>query len=620
MQDRFRLLFLLTLLLSIGTSMADDLFQAAGIGDLNKIEAQSEKIDAVDPRSGLTAWQIAKINGRDEAANLLAEKGADPKTKFPHPAETLAKFLAGHAQPNAPGASVLVAKDGQIVFAGGVGLADLDSKEQITAETVFRIGSITKQFVATAILLLADEGRLSVKDKLSKYYPDWPRGDEITLHHLLTHSSGMASFTALPNFEPWDPTTVDEVIATFRDQPHGFDPGKDWHYNNSGYLLLGEIASSVAGKPYQQLLAERVFDPEKIRTTGAHRPELDLEPEARGYVQSEGKGPWELPERDWHMSHAAGAGEFYSTIGDLYRWNEAVYGGRVLKPETLKMAHTPAGIESESPLAAQGMVYGYGWVIEKRRGLNFIWHNGGIPGFYSSIVRFPDQNLTIVALSNSSTPPAGLEPDTIIEIAGSLWLWEEMESQSSFRSREIEIDPAKLTDYAGAFDLKMLGVMRFRVEEGRLLGRLANQPWNPVTPTGEDIWEFPKQKAKFIFSRDDAGSVVSVRLEQRGLKVTGEVFEEPETAELTRQQLLEFAGSYKLGAAGKFVFRIDDEGSLMAKLGNQSEFQYFPSAETDDRVFCRAVRADIQFERDDEGAVNALVLHQGGAKMRALKE
>ncbi|MEM7013651.1 MAG: serine hydrolase domain-containing protein, partial [Verrucomicrobiota bacterium] len=306
------------LALLIPAAAGADIFEAASDGDLNKIDEKKDQVHEIDPRSGLTAWQIATVRGRVEAADLLMHHGADPKLEFPEPAKTLDKLLTHYEKENAPGVAVLVAKDGEIVLENGYGLANLESGEKITKDTVFRIGSITKQFAAVATLLLADDEKLSVDDKLSKFYPDWPRGDEIALHHLMTHTSGMTSFTSLPNFEPYEPTTPDEVIATFRDKDHMFDPGKDWHYCNSGYFLLGEIAEQVGGKPYPQLLKERIFDSNKMTKIGAHRPELKLDNEALGYIRVE-EG-WGLPEKDWHMSHAGGAGEFYATLGELFHW------------------------------------------------------------------------------------------------------------------------------------------------------------------------------------------------------------------------------------------------------------------------------------------------------------
>lgn len=608
------------LVFAIAQAAAEDdesFFNAAVVGNLTRLEAETENLDRVDPRSGLTAWQIAKVNRRDEAADLLLHNGADPKVRFPHPAEVLAKYLDAHEQPDTPGVAVLVSKGGQIVFAGGYGLANLKTGEKIGAETVFRIGSITKQFAATALLLLVDEGKLALDDKLSKFYPDWPRGDEITVHQLLTHTSGMTSFTSLPNFAPYEPTTADEVIATFKNQPQVFEPGTEYQYNNSGYFLVGEIASEVAGKPYQQLLKERIFDAAGMKRTGAHRPELDLEPEARGYLRGSEGESWELPDQDWHMSHAGAAGEFYATIGDLHRWNEAIFNGAALKPETRAAAHRPGGIEPDSDLVTkENLSYGYGWVADDFQGLHMIWHNGGFPGFYAKLTRFPEHEMTVVALSNSSPPPSGFNPDEVTKVAASLWLWEAMETQPSFRSNESEMTEEDLAEFVGTFDFGGIGVMRFRAEDGGLHGKLAAQGWNELVSMGEDVWQFPAVGAKFTFSRNDKGAVTAVRLEQGGLDINGARFDEPEAGELSREQLLDFEGKFKRFQAGDFVFRVDGNDRLLGRLGSQQEFVYTPVEGVDDRVFSRAIRAEIQFERGDDGAVSALTLHQGGAKIR----
>ncbi|MEM7012332.1 MAG: DUF3471 domain-containing protein, partial [Verrucomicrobiota bacterium] len=291
-----------------------------------------------------------------------------------------------------------------------------------------------------------------------------------------------------------------------------------------------------------------------------------------------------------------------------------------LKPETREAAHTPNGIESDSPLASMGMAYGYGWVIDEYRGLKIVWHNGGFPGFYCRLMRFPEHNLTVAALSNSSQPPKGLEPDSVAEMAVSLWLWEEMDDQPSFRYDETEMTEEELAAYVGTFDFVTLGVMRFRVEDGKLQGRLATQPWSELASTGEDEWQIPSVKAKFTFERDDDGAVKSVLLDQGGLKLNGLKFDQPKEAKWSREQLEELAGTYKLKLGADFVVRIDDQDRMMAKLGPQQEFRYYPKDGAEDRVFCRSIRVELQFERDDEGKVNAMILHQGGAEIRGERQ
>ena len=167
---------------------------------------------------------------------------------------------------------MLVARDGKVLLSHGFGMADLSHDVPITPTTKFRIGSVTKQFTAAAILKLQEEGRLSVNDKLSKFFPDFPRGDEVTIHHLLTHTSGIKSFTSKPDFMATvtSPATSDQMIDSFKNDPFDFDPGEELSYNNSGYFLLGLIIEKVSGKSFNDYLRDTFFEPLGMHDTGVH--------------------------------------------------------------------------------------------------------------------------------------------------------------------------------------------------------------------------------------------------------------------------------------------------------------------------------------------------------------
>ena len=216
------------------------------------------------------------------------------------------------------GVAVLIARDGKIVFQGGFGLADLAARTPVTPETKFRIGSITKQFTAAAILKLAEEKKLALTDPLAKFFPDFPHGGGITLHHLLTHTSGIHSYTDKPEFlsrvsEPIEPG---KLIAWFRDDPPDFEPGAGFHYDNSAYFLLGEIVAKVSGKPFADYLRETFFEPLGMKDTGLYVNAAPPPGMAAGCSFADGKT---APALDWDMSWAGGAGALYSTVGDLFR-------------------------------------------------------------------------------------------------------------------------------------------------------------------------------------------------------------------------------------------------------------------------------------------------------------
>src|SRR5207237_1030940 len=243
------------------------------------------------------------------------------------------------------------AQGGKILFEKGYGLANLEHRVPITPQTKFRIGSISKQFTASAILKLCEQGTLRLDNKLSKFIPDFPRGDEVTIHHLLTHTSGIHRYTSKPDFMATVMMSVktEDLINSFKNDPSDFAPGTKWSYNNSGYLLLGYIIEKVSGQTYEGFLGQNFFEPLAMNNTGVHHAIDVLEHEAHGYAYDDGKMKKAL---NWDMSRAGGAGALYSTVGDLFRWNEAVFHGKVLREESLATAFTPvktAENETERP-------------------------------------------------------------------------------------------------------------------------------------------------------------------------------------------------------------------------------------------------------------------------------
>lgn len=618
---RFLCLLSVFLLLRHADAAAEaELHVAAAQGDLTTLEkliAATPDLNAADPASGLTAWQVSRLHGRDEAAAILAKAGADTKAAFPPPLETLDRIMKAGARPGAPGIALLVARDGKIMFEKGYGLADIEEKKPVTPETIFRIGSITKQFTATAILLCEEDGKLKTDDTLDKFFPGFPRGGKITLHHLLTHTSGIRSFTGLPDFmsHVTESRTPEQMIAMFRDAPPDFEPGADWLYCNSGYFLLGEIAGKAAGRPYAELLRDRIFAQAGMTRTGVHRPGLNLPDEARGYARNGAK--WK-PAVNWDMSQAGGAGEIYSTVGDLFRWNEAIFNDRALKASSLKKAHTPVNVAGKSATGSQGKSYAYGWVVAEKRGLKTIWHNGGLDGFTSVIVRFPEQKVTIVALANTMTPARGMSPDEALNVAARLFLWELMKPQPCVRETPLP-DGVKLSDYTGTFDFSTVGVMRFRTSNGNLEGKLAAQQWGKLRPAGRDRFREEAVDATFEFQRDAKGAVSAVKLTQRGMNLTGQRFTEPKEGRVEPGKLAELAGTYDIGL-GKFVLRTTgDKGALAGRLGAQQDFDYFPVDGAGDRLFCRAVHVELEFKRNSDGKITEMILHQNGIKLPGKK-
>jgi CubicO group peptidase (beta-lactamase class C family) len=316
------------------------------------------------------------------------------------PSENADALLNGLIKTNDPGLAILVAQDGKIIFEKSYGLADLEHHVPVIPQTTFRIASMTKQFTASAILKLQEQGKLSIDDKLAKYIPDFPRGNEVTLRQLLTHTSGIHDYS--PELDHLSdvvkPITTEANIGVIKNQKHlyDFDPGTKWRYDNSGYELLGYIVEKVSGQSYGDFLRENFFQPLGMTNTGVYREHLGLPHEALGY--SLGTNGFEPPfyiDPSW----SGGDGALYSTVEDLYHWNEGIFNGRALDAASLKAAFTPVGMKEGQLNSGDG--YGFGWYVGHYRGLLRISHGGARPDFTSMMLRLPDENFTVVVLANS---------------------------------------------------------------------------------------------------------------------------------------------------------------------------------------------------------------------------
>lgn len=307
-------------------------------------------------------------------------------------AQRIGAYLQAQADSGAFSGVVLAARDGQVLFQGGFGMADAERGVPNTPQTVFRLGSITKQFTAMAILLLAADGKLSLEDPACRYLDNCPPAwAPITIRHLLTHTSGLPNYTDFDDFDATEgqPATPAQLIARFRDLPLNFAPGTDYSYCNSGYVLLGAIIERVSGESYESFLTRRIFGPLGMEHTGYDHDPLGISGRAIGYVSP---GDRAAP-LDLTTLFAAGA--LSSTVGDLLKWDRALAAGRLLPPALQQAMFTPFRND-----------YGYGWKVVQRFGRRAQLHDGLVSGFSTNITRFPDDGVVVITLSNYQAAPA----------------------------------------------------------------------------------------------------------------------------------------------------------------------------------------------------------------------
>jgi D-alanyl-D-alanine carboxypeptidase len=307
------------------------------------------------------------------------------------------QLLAASYKPTDPGAVVLIAKNGKPLLRKAYGMADVEKGTALKVEDVFRIGSVTKSFTAMAILLLEEEGTLSVKDEITRFLPDYPmQGHKITIEHLLTHTSGVAIYTEMPNVRnAVTLSTPREVIDLFKNAPMLNAPGEQFVYNNAGYYLLGAVIEKVSGMSYADFMAKRIFTPLGMHNTayeGRERGVTHGAKRATGYRTQDGR--FMLPP-DISTNLTFSAGGLVSTADDINSWQNAMASEKLLKPATWKRVFTPAILNSGKPAE-----YGYGWVLRKLRGQPMREHSGVIAGFQAMVLMLPQEQLSLVFLTN----------------------------------------------------------------------------------------------------------------------------------------------------------------------------------------------------------------------------
>ena len=285
--------------------------------------------------------------------------------------------------------SVLVARDGKMVLDKGYGFANLEWSIPDSPTTKFRLGSITKQFTAACILLLEERGKLKIDDPVKKYMPDAPTAwDKITIFHVLTHTSGIPSFTSFPDYRSTEATatTPEKLVARFRDKPLDFEPGEKWNYSNSGYVLLGYLIEKISGQSYSEFVQQNIFTPLGMNDSGYDSNSAIIQRRAAGYSPRP-DGPVNAGYIDMTIPFSAGA--LYSTTEDLLRWEQGLFGGKLLSPTSLQKMTTPFKED-----------YALGLGVRSVNGRKVIEHGGGIEGFNTELAYYPEDKLVVAVLGN----------------------------------------------------------------------------------------------------------------------------------------------------------------------------------------------------------------------------
>jgi CubicO group peptidase (beta-lactamase class C family) len=411
--------------------------------------------------------------------------------------QKLDELMEAYCKVNKFNGSVLFSKKGKILLEKGYGIKDAQSQTINDANGIFRIYSITKTFTSAVILKLAELKKLSVTDKLSKYYPDFPKGDSISIENLLTHTSGIYDYTYGNNMTD---QTEKSFITFLKTKPLDFSPGTNWSYSNSGYWLLGFIIKKVTGMAYEDAVRKYIFKPLQMIHSGFDFKNLVNKNKTTGYEIFSGEIKKKAIIYDPPGPFAAGA--IYSTVGDLYKYHRGLQTFKIVAKETLEKAYTPFKNN-----------YGYGWTINFYDGRKIVSHSGGAAGYRSNLARVPNGDICIILLNNTENANVELITKNLFNI---------LINKPYKIPFEIKVNKEVLANYIGTYQVTAPPiVMYITVDNGRLAAQASGQQKTTLLAESENLF-FAEEADGFIeFENGNTGVIDTIILNQGGKKFTG---------------------------------------------------------------------------------------------------
>ena len=523
-------------------------------------------------------------------------------------AESINELLENTYKPDEPGAAVLVTKGGKVILRKGYGKANLELGVPIEPDMVFRTGSITKQFTAVAILMLVEQGKISLDDDITKFLPDYPtKGHKITVQHLLTHTSGIKSYTSMPEWQKlWrQDMPLNELIALFKDQPMDFAPGERWAYNNSAYVLLGAVIEKASGQSYADFIEKNIFAPLGMKHSYYDDTARIIPRRVSGYSKNK-EGFMNAAYLSMSQPHAAGS--LLSSVDDLAIWDAALYTDKPVKQELLKRAWTSAKLNN-----SRDTNYGFGWSIGSYEGHQMIEHSGGIHGFASYALRVPDEKIFVAALTNKDFESPG---KVVFKIAA-LAL-----GKPFVDPPVITVADAVLDKYVGVYQLSATEEVIVRRDSGKLLVSGAGGGTTEFLPMSETEFFVKDSRPRLRFTRNAAGAASSLVItgssgtERSATKTSKTLPPERQAATVDPAIYDRYAGVYEL--APGFSLTVTREGAkLMAQGTGQPKIELFPESPT--TFFAKEVEIKVEFVVGGDGKASSLILHQGGRKLPGRK-
>lgn len=511
--------------------------------------------------------------------------------------------------------AALVSYDGKVILAKGYGSADTEFAEPNHPDTRFYIGSITKQFTAAAVMLLAERGLLTLGDPVGVLLPEYANSHfgEVTVHQLLSHTSGIADYTRIPEILLRRTSAISptELLGTIEDQPLRFEPGTDFAYSNTNYLILGAIVERVAGQSYEAFLHQNIFNPLGMKDSGYGRREIGMPDRALGYTLGPEGVPVAAARVDLSVLHTAGA--LYSSVLDMHRWDSALYTEGVLSHDAVKRMITPV---------REG--YAYGWVVDTLYGRVRTYHGGFLDGFNTTFERWTDDRLCVIVFSNEDEAPVKKMARALAAIA-----FERPYDYPITRS-PLPFDSTLLVDYVGAYEMapEYYRVVDRR-EDSLVTWSTEDEPVGLEALAPDTFFTADDHTVLIAFGRDSLGAVDSIfRIEEytlyAGVKLdsvlSGPFLLAERPIEMDSIVLQRYVGTYQLQSLlprerwPEFVMTIQRRGDgLYAKTTGLDEVRVFPLSDT---LFVHRTKDfRIRFTLDSIGTAATCWLMLGGTSV-----
>ncbi|GAA4274403.1 serine hydrolase [Aquimarina gracilis] len=506
-------------------------------------------------------------------------------------------------KPDGPGATVLISKKGEIIYHKAFGLANMELETPMKTDNVFEIGSITKQFTAVAILMLMEQGKLTIQDEITKFIPDYPtHGKKITIHHLLNHTSGIKSYTSMNLSEiAAKDMTPTELIDYFKNEPMDFDPGTEWRYNNSGYIILGYIIEKTSGQTYEDFIEEHIFKKLNMNDSRyGHKGEI-IKNRASGYQTRDGY----VNANYLSMTLPYAAGSLMSTVKDLHKWQNAINTNMLVKAETIQKAFQNTKLNNGKPT-----YYGYGWTVNEINGTPTIEHGGGIFGYTSYQLYIPDEDVHAAILTNCN---CNSPTDITIRLAA-------IAIGKSYDNKEkITLPKEDLQQLVGVYEFEDSAVRIITLEENQLYSQREGSSKFKIFPKNKTTFFYDDSFSEIQFNKNNkkTEAVFINRINKsKGEKTDRPIPSEKKAIKVSEDVLKQYVGIYEISKGFDLKVTLEN-GKLISQATGQGPIEIH--AETEAKFFVKEFAAAIEFIKEND-KVTSLVLHQGGQKTPAKKK